>query len=397
MIFTTWVFALFLLASLVVYWAVPGAWRKYILILTGCIFYLYSIPGYLLLIIGLSVAVYGIGLWVVRQDVEHPFLTPRRVFMAGLFLCVLVLFWFKYLKLVVSTYNQFVDSFNWGQSLPAVSILVPLGISFFTFEFVHYLVDLYQGKIERKSVNLGHFLSFAVFFPTLVCGPIKRYQAFHEQIEKGAAFELDSALEGIRRVLIGLGKKFIIADTATQFTGALAAPEAAGWGTLVIAVYAYSLKIYFDFSGYSDIAIGCSLLFGIRVPENFNHPYFKRNIAEFWRNWHMSLSSWIRDYLFIPLGGSRVHMARNLFNLMVVMGVCGLWHGASWNFLVWGLWHGMGMGMHRLITAYIGERVRLPEPLAVGLTYHFVTFGWIFFAAPDLPKAFAVIQKILFA
>lgn len=398
MIFTTWVYGIFLLSSLALYWVCPAGWRKYVLILTGCIFYLYSIPQYLVLIVGLSLAVYLAGLWLVRPGLEEgAFFTPRRVLGAGLFLCVLVLFLFKYLKLVVQTFNQLTDYFSWGASLPAVSIIVPLGISFFTFEFIHYLVDLYKGKIRRETLSLSDFLAFAMFFPTLVCGPIKRYQQFQEQVREGGGFEPDGVIEGIRRIIMGLGKKFILADTASQFTGALSGPEAAGWWALVIAVYAYSIKIYFDFSGYSDIAIGCSLLFGIRVPENFNNPYFKRNIAEFWRNWHMSLSSWIRDYLFIPLGGSRVAVARNLLNLMVVMGVCGLWHGSSWNFLVWGLWHGLGMGVHRLSTVYLGDRIKLPAPLAVALTFHFVAVGWIFFATPDLPKSLAVIQKIFFA
>lgn len=398
MIFTTWVYGIFLLSSLALYWVCPGGWRKYVLILTGCVFYLYSIPHYLMLIVGLSVAVYFIGHWLVRLDgAGQAFFTPRRLLAAGLILCVLVLFWFKYLKLAVHTYNHLIAYLSWGVALPAVSIIVPLGISFFTFEFIHYLVDLYKGKVKAESLSLSNFLTFAMFFPTLVCGPIKRYQQFEEQVREGASFDPDGALEGLRRVIIGLGKKFIIADTASQFTGALASPETAGWSALIIAVYAYAIKIYFDFAGYSDIAIGCSLLFGIRVPENFNNPYFKRNIAEFWRNWHMSLSSWIRDYLFIPMGGSRVALARNLLNLMVVMGICGLWHGSSWNFLIWGLWHGLGMSLHRLANFYLGDRITLPGPLAVLLTFHFVAVGWIFFATPDLAKSLAAIQRIFFA
>lgn len=397
MIFTTWVFAAFLMASLIIYWACPAAWRKYVLIAAGAIFYAYSIPKHLLLIAGLSIAVYFIALRMVRQRNGESFFTSRRAFISGVLMCVLALFVFKYLKLAINTINQLSSYFSPGPSLPSVSLIVPLGISFFTFEFVHYLVDLYKGKIEPGTLSLTNFLCFAFFFPTLICGPIKRYQQFQKQIEEGASFELDQALEGMSRIIIGVGKKFIIADTVSQVTGVLAAPETAGWWALVIAVYAYSIKIYFDFAGYSDIAIGASFLFGVRVPENFNSPYFRRNISEFWRNWHMSLSSWIRDYLFIPLGGSRVTLARNLFNLMVVMAVCGLWHGAAWNFVVWGLWHGLGMSIHRLSKVFFGDKVILPGPVAAAVTFHFVTVGWIFFSAPSLGKSLATIHKIFFA
>lgn len=398
MLFTTWTFGVFLITSLALYWTCPAGWRKYVLILAGCVFYFASLPQYLFLLIGLAVAVYLIGQGIIRvQGEEAGFLTPLRLLVAGLILCSLSLFVFKYLNLVIQTINNYMEYFLPGPALPLLNILIPLGISFFTFEFIHYLVDIYKGRMKPESLSLSNLLTFSLFFPTLLSGPIKRYQQFQDQVQYGVRLDPDGMVEGLRRIIIGFGKKFIVADTASQFTGALASPETAGWWALVIAVYAYSIKIYFDFSGYTDIAVGVSLLFGLRVPENFNRPYFRRNIAEFWRNWHMSLSSWIRDYLYIPLGGSRVSTPRVLFNLMVVMGICGLWHGASWNFLVWGLWHGMGLGLHRLSNIYLGDRTKLPAPIAIVLTFHFVTVGWIFFATPDMAVALAVIQRILFS
>lgn len=397
MIFTTWVFAVFLLTSLAVYWAVPVGWRKPVLILAGCVFYIYSVPKYLFLIIGLSVIVYLAGLWILNANRCKSFFTPRRVMILGVLVPALVLFVFKYLRLAINTLNQVIGYFSWGPPLPVISFMVPLGISFFVFEFIHYLVDLYKGKIDPGSLNLGNFLTFTLYFPTLVCGPIKRYQQFSQQLGEGAAFALDGALEGMRRIITGFGKKLILADTFSLLTGVLATPESAGGAALAVGAYAYTMKIYFDFSGYSDIAIGTSLLFGLKVPENFDRPYLSRNVAEFWRRWHMSLSSWIRDYLFIPLGGSRVNRGRNLFNLMVAMGICGMWHGAAWNFLAWGLYHGAGLGVHRLFRVYIGDRFKLPTPVAVFLTFHFVVVGWIFFSAPNLTKALVTIHKIFFA
>lgn len=396
MIFTTWVFAAFMLASVTVYWVCPSGWRKYALILSGSLFYAYTVPKYLLLVAGLSIAVYCTGSVMVGLKEKGNYTTPRLVMIMGIILCTLALVGFKYLKLITNTINQLNDYIHWAPSLPVVSLIAPLGISYFTFQFIHYLVDLGQGKIEPRSHSLGNLLSFTLFFPTLASGPIKRYQQFQRQIDGRPIFKTDLALEGMRRVIIGLGKKFIVADTVSQLTWALTSPETAGWWVLVAAVYAYTIKIYFDFAGYTDIAIGCSLLFGIRVPENFNSPYLKRNISEFWRSWHMSLSSWIRDYLYIPLGGSRVSLVRNVVNLVAVMAICGLWHGASWNFLVWGLWHGLGMGIHRLFKIYWGDKVKLPYLLAVGITFHYVALGWIFFSSPDIEKSLLIIQKIFF-
>lgn len=396
MIFTSWVFAAFLILTVTVYWACPPGWRKYMLLGSGFIFYMYSIPAYLLLIMALTALVHLAARAIAGRGRKINSLNPRSLLIWGIVLCVGVLIIFKYLKMIVNTINQLEGILKWGVELPAVHILAPLGISYFIFQFIHYLVDVYKGKIEPDKINFVNLLEFTVFFPTLVSGPIKRYQQFQEQIDGRMSFNAATALEGMRRIIFGLGKKFIIADTVSQFTGALSSPESAGWLTLVVAVYAYTIKIYYDFSGYTDIAVGCSLLFGIKVPENFNSPYLKRNISEFWRSWHMSLSNWIRDYLFIPLGGSRVPLGRNLFNLIAVMAICGLWHGASWNFLVWGLWHGTGMSIHRLFRIYPGDKIKIPAPLAVALTFHFVAVGWIFFSTPDLAKSITIIQKIFF-
>lgn len=194
--------------------------------------------------------------------------------------------------------------------------------------------------------------------------------------------------EGLCRIVVGLFKKGVVADSMTALALRLQTPDVVTVPGLWMATYAYAIKIYFDFAGYSDLAIGAALLFGYRVPENFDSPYLRRNLSEFWRHWHISLSSWIRDYLFIPLGGSRVPRPRAALNLLLVMALCGLWHGAAWNFVAWGLWHGAGLGVLRLWPR------PLPRLLATFLTFQYVCLGWVLFAAPSLSAALLALGKM---
>ena len=243
-----------------------------------------------------------------------------------------------------------------------------------------------------------------MFFPTLVAGPIKRYETFAPQIRALARPERTELLLNVYRIVLGLAKKTIVADSMTVFTTPILSPDATfSNGDYVVAVVAYTIKIYFDFSGYSDIAIGVAALLGLRIPENFDMPYRTPNISEFWRKWHMSLSSWIRDYVFIPLGGSRGSPLVTALNLFLAMAIAGLWHGAAWTFVVWGLWQGAGLIVHRLWSATVVPRVTflrnesMPlHVLSVATTLVFVAAGWVFFAAPSLPTAVQVFRGIFF-
>ncbi len=263
-------------------------------------------------------------------------------------------------------------------------LFLPLGISFFTFEFIHYAVDRYKGTVERGT--LAEYLAFIFFFPTLVAGPIKRFQTFLPSLR---APSLDWAVDwnrGITRILVGLVKKFALADLLTSLTNHLNHADIAhaNRATLVLWIFAYGWKIYFDFSAYSDIAIGSGRLFGLKVPENFDWPYFQTNISEFWRHWHMSLYQWLVDYIFIPIGGSRGTTAFVCRNIMIVMLVSGLWHGAALNFVAWGAWHGTLLIAHRLWRTARGTRTWAPTmPVRVSswaLTFVTVNLGWAFFA-----------------
>ncbi len=267
---------------------------------------------------------------------------------------------------------------------------LPLGISFFTFEFIHYAVDRYRGTAPAGT--FGEFLSFILFFPTLVAGPIKRYQDFLPNLTKPSLKWQEDWELGTTRVLVGLAKKFGIADLLTAFTHHLNRADIATAQRWVLPLWllAYGFKIYFDFSAYSDIAIGSARLFGIKVPENFDWPYLRTNISEFWRRWHMSLYRWLVDYIYIPLGGSRTSRPRVYLNVFITMFLSGLWHGAGLNFVVWGLWHGLLLVGHRLWSRLTGSASRQPtragQFAAWAVTFVLVNLGWAFFCM-DLPTS----------
>jgi alginate O-acetyltransferase complex protein AlgI len=390
MSFLSFSFGLFLLVSVVLYWSVPRALRKGLLLVLSLLFYAWAYPPHAALIVGVMMVVYALSL-----RVQDPGRVGRAVFLFGIVLCVGVLGYFKYARLLVQTVTDL-----GGPALHAPDVRIPLGISFFTFEFIHYLVDLRQGRIARPG-GVVDFSLFTLFFPTLLSGPIKRYQVFLSEGENQGELRREYIAEGLWRMVIGLGKKVILADSMTPFSDRLLTPDQVSGPGLWVAMYAYAVKIYFDFSGYTDLAIGAARLFGYRVPENFDRPYQRHNLSEFWRHWHMSLSSWIRDYLFIPLGGSRVSPVRAAVNLTLVMAICGLWHGASWNFVVWGLWHGLGLAGLRVWQRVSGTwPALLPERvgrwLAVLVTFQFVCLGWVLFAAPSLHAAVVAYQRMFF-
>jgi alginate O-acetyltransferase complex protein AlgI len=394
-IFNTWEFALFAIVTYTAYWfAVPARARPYALTLAGIVFYAASIPVYLLLVFALAAVTFVAGRALLAVPLERTALR-RTILGAGVLASVGVLIFFKYSTLFAATFDG-VCRGGCVHFLP--DIVVPLAISFFTFEFVHVLVDVYLGRV--RALPLRDFGLFTLFFPTMVAGPIKRYQNFTPQIDAVRTLEPLTFAAGSYRIVIGLAKKVVIADSMTPLVAPLTAPgplygPADSW----IGVLAYTIKIYFDFSGYSDIAIGLASLLGYDILENFDRPYRARNISQFWRRWHISLSSWIRDYLFVPLGGSR-RPGLTLVNLAVVMAISGLWHGAAWHFVIWGLWHGFGLAVHRLWGTFVVPRLPMLgrgtgwHAASVAVTFTFVSLGWIFFASPTIPTALTVFANL---
>ncbi len=274
---------------------------------------------------------------------------------------------------------------------------LPIGISFFTFEFIHYAADRYKGTAPTST--FADYLTFILFFPTMVAGPIKRYQDFQPKFwNPSTQWPLDWH-RGVTRILAGLVKKFAIADSLSAFTVNLNHDSIALADRRILPFWllAYGFKIYVDFSAYSDIAIGSARLFGIRVPENFDWPYLRINISEFWSHWHMSLYRWLIDYIFIPLGGSRAAQGRVYLNILLTMLVSGLWHGAGLNFVFWGLWHGallVGYRIWRTVRLPSENPTRLSLGLSWGLTFVLVNFGWAFFCM-DLPTSFFFFRRLV--
>ncbi|PZR56400.1 MAG: MBOAT family protein [Candidatus Meridianibacter frigidus] len=397
MIFNTWLFALFGFWVFVLYWyVVPKRWRPEFVMVSGVVFYSASIPAYTVLIAALGIATYGTVQWINHTPMEDH--RQRRLALTiGVAASVGVLAFFKYTKFFAATIQ---DVCKGGCIHTVPNLIVPLAVSFFTFEFVHVLVDVYLGKLKR--VTLRDFWVFTLFFPTMVAGPIKRYQNFVPQIPRttnlGSLNHLVFAA-GVFRIILGLAKKSIIADSMNPLIQPLLTPGPLyGWWDYVTGTLAYTAKIYFDFTGYSDIAIGCAALLGFQILENFDRPYWSQNISIFWRRWHMSLSSWIRDYIFIPLGGSHRGKVGTVANLTVVMALAGLWHGAAWHFVVWGLWHGAGLAAHRVWQLSIAKRLPVLgalAPLSIVGTFAFVALGWVLFASPTLAIAGTVYSELL--
>lgn len=399
MIFNELLYPLVLLISVSVFFVLPISWRGAWICLTGMAFYGYYAEAFLLLFALEGLLIFAL----VRRFHQRRDLTALAVLLA-----VALLGYFKYRNMLLMTWHSFQQagfSGLMGQAdstaLPELpQLILPLAISFFTFEFIQYAVDSHRKDMPEHS--FVDFMAFLMFFPTLIAGPIKRFQDFVPQMAS-ARFSWLQIQQGSSRILIGLAKKMIIADSLDPWVQPLLSSEAilqASPTQLGVALLAYAIKIYLDFSGYSDIAIGSARLFGIAIPENFDHPYLRPNIALFWRHWHMSLTHWITTYVFIPLGGSRAAMGRVLLNLMIAMGVSGLWHGAAWHFVFWGLYHGLLLGLHRLYKTYLKPRLlgltrwpRLYTLACTLLTFGLVTLGWGLFIMP-LPRFGLLLQQL---
>ncbi len=298
--------------------------------------------------------------------------------------------------------NFFIDNitaaFPFLGDIPHLDVLLPVGISFYTFQTLSYTIDIYRRKLE-PSRSLVEFALFVSFFPQLVAGPIVRASHFLPQLGKAAVITDRDASRGLFLIARGLFKKMIIADVLAVGIVDRVFADPAGYGglTALFGVYAYAFQIYGDFSGYSDIAIGCGRLLGFNIPKNFDSPYKAVDLRDFWRRWHISLSTWLRDYLYIPLGGSRKGPARTYVSLIATMLLGGLWHGAGWTFVLWGLYHGTILAVTRILGSKIENKKRSPMATFAKafVTFHIVCLGWVLFRAQDLGKALDLLAQVL--
>ena len=378
MIFSSVTFLfLFLPVILALVLLVGPRYRNLVLLAGSLLFYAWGEGGYCLLLVGSILGNFLLARWLEQAEG----LRRKWLLAGGVLLNLAPLLIFKYSGFVLGTLNA-IPGLRLAASAPAH---LPAGISFFTFQALSYLVDVYRQTVpaERRLVNCGLYIAM---FPQLLAGPIVRYRDLAGQLLRRSVSR-EGLAAGAERFVLGLGKKVLLADPLGIQADRIFLLPAADLNTPVawLGAFCYSLQLYYDFSGYSDMAIGLGRMFGFVLPENFNYPYISRSIREFWRRWHMSLSAWLRDYLYIPLGGNRRGPARTLCNLFIVFLLCGLWHGANWTFVLWGAWHGLFLVLERLVP----DRPNSKILQAGGWLYAtlVVLLGWVLFRSPDLASA----------
>lgn len=400
MLFSSWQFAIFFPTVVLLYFLSPYRWRWALLLAASYFFYMCSVPAYALLLAGSTVIDYCVALAMARTSSSR----GRVMFLVvSLLLNLGLLFYFKYFNFFVGSVDAIGDWMGMEFKAGYSSLILPVGISFYTFQTLSYSVDVFRG-IQEPERHFGRYALYVAFFPQLVAGPIERSTNLLPQFTQHFDFDYDRVTSGLRLMAWGLFKKAVIADHLAILANTVYGhPDELIGAHYVAATVFFAFQIYCDFSGYSDIAIGAARVLGFKLMLNFDRPYRACSIADFWSRWHISLSSWFRDYLYIPLGGNRVSVSRWYLNLMVVFMVSGLWHGASWTFVIWGALHG-GYLIFALATQDIRERIarlarldRVPmvhNELKRFVVFLLVCFAWIFFRAESVSDAFTIVGRL---
>ena len=385
MLFSSMTFVfIFLPIVCAVYLLVRPEIKNYVLLISSMLFYAWGEPRYLAIMI-LTIVINYYGAFFISRSNHHKKWILAVTIMANLSF----LFYFKYFNFVMRNINDAFDT-----QFDFINIIMPIGISFYTFQALSYVVDVYRGEVNVQK-NVYKLALYISLFPQLVAGPIVKYHDMAKQIDKRDV-TFDKVNYGVKRFIIGLAKKMLIANTLGAVADKIFAQpvEQVDVLTAWLGAIAYSLQLYYDFSGYSDMAIGLGSIFGFKFLENFNYPYISKSITEFWRRWHISLSTWFKEYLYIPLGGNRVTKRRNIFNLFVVFLATGIWHGAEWTFVIWGLWHGSFIIFEKLTGWHKKE-----GGFKLNLAHHIYTIfifviGWVIFRAENLSYATDYIKNM---
>lgn len=356
--------------------------RNYVLLIASLFFYAWGEPKAIWIMLVLIIVS-----WLIGLELDRTYRIKKKLILSvGIIVNLSALFFFKYWMFFLTNTNLVLETLNFSP-VKVPEIALPIGISFYVFQIISYLIDVYRKEVQAQK-NLATLATYISLFPQLIAGPIVRYKTIEEDMTN-RKLNLDNIFIGLRRFIIGLAKKVLIADQMAFIadkvfdTSVASIPCVFAW----VGILAYTLQIFYDFSGYSDMAIGLGRIFNFRFLENFDYPYSSKSITEFWRRWHISLSSWFRDYLYIPLGGNRKGKFRTYINMYIVFALCGWWHGATWNFIVWGVYHGTGLVLEKVFCKKTIERLsklklgRLFLNLYVWL---FVVVGWVFFRANDL-------------
>jgi alginate O-acetyltransferase complex protein AlgI len=400
MLFNSLQFLVFFPVVTVLYFVLPHRYRWLLLLAASCLFYMVFIPAYILILAALIVVDYFACIWIEQSRGRR-----RRAFLLLSIISVcLALFVFKYFNFVNGNLQALAGFLHWNYPVGVLRLVLPLGLSFHTFQSLSCVIEVYKGH-QKAERNFGIYALYVMFYPQLVAGPIERPQHLLPQFYQQHAFDYGRATDGLKLMLWGFFKKVVIADRLAALVNPIYAHPAGAPGiTLLLATCFFAFQIYCDFSGYSDIAIGAARVMGFRLVDNFRRPYFAGSVSEFWRRWHISLSTWFRDYVYIPLGGHRVPRWRHYLNLLVTFLLSGLWHGANWTFVAWGALHGLYMLAE---TASGRVRARVTHALGLGrfplllkaarasVTFALVTFAWVFFRAKDVREAWYVAAHAL--
>lgn len=389
MLFNSLEFAAFLPIVFFLYWWLPHKYRWTLMLAASYYFYMSWNAKYVVLILFTTGISYGAGLLLEKQTSKK---NKQVIVAVTAILCLGMLFFFKYFEFISESVSEVLEIFAIQMSPMTLKLLLPVGISFYTFQTVSYVIDVYRGEIPAEK-HFGYYAVFISFFPQLVAGPIERTSNLLPQIKAEHEFDYSQATYGLKLMAWGLFKKIIIADTLSGYVSTVYdAPQRFSGFALVLATVFFSLQIYCDFSGYSDIAIGTAKLFGVNLTTNFKSPYFSQSIKEFWSRWHISLSTWFRDYIYIPLGGNRVGKVKHIVNLMITFGASGLWHGANWTFVVWGEIHGVAQAIENLTISKSKQKsTGIVWWIRVLLVFMYVSLAWVFFVSNSIEDAVYVI------
>ncbi len=386
MVFSSIIFlCIFLPVVAAAYFICPRRFRNIVLLAASLFFYAWGEPKYIVIMLFSTVFDYVNGLLLERFELKHKMNMRKLVLVASVVVNIGILCFFKYTDFVISNINELT-----GSGIGLLKLALPIGISFYTFQTLSYTIDVYRGKVKTQH-NLLDFATYISMFPQLIAGPIVRYSDVEKDIHIRNV-DLAMAAHGTRRFLLGLGKKVLLANQIGILWDEISAMGEINTSLAWLGAIAYTFQIYFDFSGYSDMAVGLGEIFGFHFPENFRYPYQSKSITEFWRRWHISLSSWFREYVYIPLGGNRKGLPRQIFNLFIVWFLTGFWHGAGWNFILWGLYY---FALLMIEKAFLLKALdKCPAILRHIYAVFFIVIGWVIFATPDLASTGTMIKAM---
>lgn len=396
MLFNSFEFLVFFPIVCVLYFMLPHKYRWIWLLIASYFFYMNWKPIYALLMFGSTITTYISGLLIDKYRSQNKVINSKAVLVICLILNLSCLGFFKYFNFINESIWSVLEICGLKWNVPNFDILLPVGISFYTFQAIGYVIDVYRGTI-RAERNLGIFALFVSFFPQLVAGPIERAKNLLGQLREKHIFSVHNLVAGGQQMLWGFFMKIVIADRLSLYVDAVYNNEAYHNGTsFSLATIFFAFQIYCDFGGYSNIAIGCARIMGFNLMENFRRPYFAQSIREFWQRWHISLSTWFRDYVYVPLGGNRVPFVRHLVNLLITFIVSGIWHGANWTFVCWGTFHGMLLVLLNIknLKCKLKKDNVLIRLFNIAITFCVVCIGWVFFRANSVEQAFSIIEKI---